>query len=96
MITVILFVIFIGSLIMTFRSYWREQKFKDVSVDESIAEDKLTRRNLKRAQKKIAREKSDREISLLEAQKFKKIWGTIAVFAFLIMLLVSPLNFDRP
>ena len=96
MITVILFVIFIGSLIMTFRFYWREQKLKDVSIDESIAEDKLTRRNLKRVQKKIAREKSDRENLMLETQKFKKIWGTIAVFAFLIMLLVSPLNFDRP
>lgn len=96
MITVILFVIFIGSLIMTFRFYWREQKFKDVSVDESIAEDKLTKRNLKRAQKKIAREKSDRESSRIKAEKYKKIWGTIAVFAFLIMLLVSPLNFDRP
>lgn len=95
MITVILFVIFIGSLIQTFRFYWREQKLKDPPQD-SIDESKLTKRNLKRHQKKISRNESEREQSRLETLKFKKIWGTIAVFAFLIMLLVSPLNFDRP
>lgn len=97
MTTVILFIIFIGSLIMTFKYYWREQKMKDLPEIDETAIDKqnLSKRGIKRRQKKLSHDKKDFDKKFLRTQQLKKIWGTVAVFAFLIMLLVSPLNFDR-